>query len=636
MKRKKMNIIRRAGICGALAAALTAGLAGCGAKESAGTAGTEPASASDSRAAGGEETRIAAGADGFQIEGDGASVSGNTVTISRAGTYRLSGDMADGNLLVNAEENDEIRLVFDGFSIASADIAPIYVSQCGSVTVETAAGTENSVTDGRTYEKTEDDESPDAAIFSECDLILEGEGTLTVSGQFQEGIRGKDDVTVTSGTIRIEALNDGLKGKDAVCIEGGTLEITAGDDGIQSDNEKDSDKGFVTVSGGTVTIDAVGKGIQGESRVDISGGKVAVVNSEEGIEALVIEISGGEVDIFAADDGINAAGSSGMAGEPGAAGGSGKAGNLDLAGEAGGGRHPFGGVTEGACITISGGTLRINAGGDAIDSNGDLNIEGGAVYLEGPTSGGDGILDFAGNGSMTGGILAGTGSAGMMQLFEGDENPAMIVVYFEEWQSAGTTVTVADSAGNVLEEVTPEKEFEAFIYSSPELEDGAVYVITAGDGTDAVTQEVTVDGSLTQVGERAGGGFGGRGFGGGGGRRGGAPGEMPDGMPGERPDGAAGEMSDGTPGERPGRAAGEMSDGAAGEQPDGAAGERPDGTPGERPGRFGGERPDGASDEGETGAAGERPARMPGGGGAGDAASESAAGTSGENVAGAA
>ena len=630
MKRKKMNIIRRAGICGALAAALAAGLAGCGAKESAGTAGTEPASASDSMEAGGEETRIAAGADGFQIEGDGASVSGNTVTISRAGIYRLSGDMADGNLLVNAGENDEIRLVFDGFSIASTDTAPIYISQGGSVTVETAAGTENSVMDGRAYEKTEDDESPDAAIFSECDLILEGEGTLTVSGQFQEGIRGKDDVTVTSGTIRIEALNDGLKGKDAVCIEGGTLEITAGDDGIQSDNEKDSDKGFVTVSGGTVTIDAVGKGIQGESRVDISGGYVSVVNSEEGIEALVIEISGGEVDIFAPDDGINAAGSTDAVGNSDAAGSSG------MAGEAGGGRHPFGGVTEGACITISGGTLRINAGGDAIDSNGDLNIEGGAVYLEGPTSGGDGILDFAGNGSMTGGILAGTGSAGMMQLFEGDENQAMIVVYFEERQSAGTTVTVADSAGNVLEEVTPEKEFEAFIYSSPELEDGAMYAITTGDGTDAVTQEVMVDGSLTQVGERTGGGFGGRGFGGGGGRRGGAPGEMPDGMPGERPDGAAGEMPDGTTGERPGRAAGEMSDGAAGEQPDGAAGERPDGTPGERPGRFGGERPDGASDEGETGAAGERPARMPGEAGAGDAASESAAGTSGENVAGAA
>ena len=68
MKRKKMNIIRRAGICGALAAALTAGLAGCGAKESAGTAGTEPASASDSMEAGGEETRIAAGADGLIIE----------------------------------------------------------------------------------------------------------------------------------------------------------------------------------------------------------------------------------------------------------------------------------------------------------------------------------------------------------------------------------------------------------------------------------------------------------------------------------------------------------------------------------------------------------------------------------------
>ena len=65
------------------------------------------------------------------------------------------------------------------------------------------------------------------------------------------------------------------------------------------------------------------------------------------------------------------------------------------------------GVTEGAYIRISGGDVKINASGDGIDSNGDLYLEGGTVLVEGPAGGGDGALDYDGEGSISGGTMIG-------------------------------------------------------------------------------------------------------------------------------------------------------------------------------------------------------------------------------------
>lgn len=412
-----------------------------GIQEAAGTQDTKRTDA-DSSFGDGEETRITGNGTTVAIEGTGAAADGANVTISSSGTYRLTGNITGGGVVVDAGKEDEVCLILDGVSITSADYSAIYASQSGLLTIVLEDRTENRVSDGNTYTypQTGEDE-PDAAIFSKDDVVFEGNGMLTVSGNYMNGIRGKDRLTINSGTYVIEAAEDGVKGKDAVEVNGGEITITAGSDGIQSNNNGEEDKGYVRITGGTIQI-----------------------NSE--------------------DDGINAARGADTSGDPNAAGGS------------------FG-ATEGAYIRITGGNVKINASGDGIDSNGDLYLEGGTVLAEGPAEGGNGALDYNGTGTISGGTILAVGSAGMFQTFSESSSQPMLMVYFDEMQDAGTTISIKDGLGNQLTETEISKPFEALLFSSPELKSGETYYIEAGEQD----IQMTVDGILNQYGTPSSGGF---------------------------------------------------------------------------------------------------------------------------------
>lgn len=60
------------------------------------------------------------------------------------------------------------------------------------------------------------------------------------------------------------------------------------------------------------------------------------------------------------------------------------------------------------------------AGGVGIDSNGDLNVSGGEIYVSGPTSDGDSALDYDGAATVTGGTIVAAGYSGMAQNFGSD------------------------------------------------------------------------------------------------------------------------------------------------------------------------------------------------------------------------
>ena len=62
---------------------------------------------------------------------------------------------------------------------------------------------------------------------------------------------------------------------------------------------------------------------------------------------------------------------------------------------------------------ISGGVISVSASGDGVDVNGDLEMSGGELYVNGPESGGDGALDYDGSFTLTGGTVVAVGSAGM-------------------------------------------------------------------------------------------------------------------------------------------------------------------------------------------------------------------------------
>lgn len=296
------------------------------------------------------------------VNGSGATVSGSRVTITAAGAYGISGDLSDGQILVDTQDAEKVTLILNGADIACSTSAPIFVVNAEKVVITLAEGTQNSVTDGKTYlyaDPTSDE--PSAAIFSNDDLTINGAGSLTVSANYKNGIQSKDDLKITGGNITVTAVSDGLKGKDSITIKNGAITVDAGGDGLQSTNAEEAERGYISIEGGTLAITAALDGIQAETNLLVSGGDITIT-------------SGG-----------GSGNSSASAGNPGNTWGAwGGKGNTST-----GNTTPSAkGLKAGVDLIMDGGTLNINSSDDALHANGSLTINGGVIEM---TSGDDGI-----------------------------------------------------------------------------------------------------------------------------------------------------------------------------------------------------------------------------------------------------
>ena len=235
---------------------------------------------------------------------DGVTVEDDTLTITKAGTYKLSGEY-QGQIKVETADSDAVRLVLDNANITNSSGAALNVVNADEVILYSASGTTNTISDGADYTATGEDD-PDAVVYSKADLTIAGEGTLKVNGNHEDGIHTSDGLVIASGTLEVNAANTGIKGKDYVDILGGTINVTAQQDGIKSTNDTDEGKGWTRLSNGTVTVNAGDDGFKASRVVEISGGSLTVEQSDEGIEAQYINVSGGDVNVTSADDGMNA------------------------------------------------------------------------------------------------------------------------------------------------------------------------------------------------------------------------------------------------------------------------------------------------------------------------------------------
>ena len=188
--------------------------------------------------------------DTIAFEGSGATVENSVVTITAAGRYRISGTLNDGQVIVDTEEEDTVFLLFNGIEIHSSTSTPIYVRNAEKVVITLVEGTENVVTDGDSYVFAEEDDEPNAAIFSNDDLTINGSGSLTVNANYRHGIASDDDLKIVSGIITVNAVRDGIKGRDSISVRDGTIMVQAGADALQADNDEDADKGYILIEGG--------------------------------------------------------------------------------------------------------------------------------------------------------------------------------------------------------------------------------------------------------------------------------------------------------------------------------------------------------------------------------------------------
>jgi len=203
---------------------------------------------------------------------DVATVSGSKVTLRSAGTYEISGSLTDGQIVVNANNNGNVRLILNGVNIKCSSGAPIYIKDADKALINLADGTVNTLTDGISY-VTDESGEPDAALFSDTELVIYGEGSLNVNANYNDGISSDDGLVIKSGTISVKAADDGIRGKDFLIIHDGNITVNSTGDALKSDNETDSSKGYVTINSGTLNLTATaGDAIDAASNLTVNGG----------------------------------------------------------------------------------------------------------------------------------------------------------------------------------------------------------------------------------------------------------------------------------------------------------------------------------------------------------------------------
>ena len=328
----------------------------------------------------------------IEVEGKNVTVEGTTATITASGVYEIDGTLSNGSILVDVDKDKDkemVNIVFNGVNITNSSSSPFMVKGAKDVRIFTAKDTQNTLTDGSNYNiATDDPAKPDAAsaLYSKSDLLLAGEGTLTVNGNCNDAVTSKDDLDINGGTIIVNAKDDGIRGKDSVVIRNGNITVTSGGDGIKSDNTTKLDLKNVQ-DDGTVINDAAYENIKGY--IKIKGGSVKVTATNgDGIHAIsYVEINGCTVDITSGGGHIINASSSSGGGFPG--GGGGSAQNYD-------GETSLKGIkasipdtvtgyadlnTSVVYIKISGGTININSRDDGIHSGGLVYIKGGNIEI---------------------------------------------------------------------------------------------------------------------------------------------------------------------------------------------------------------------------------------------------------------
>ena len=401
---------------------------------------------------------------GASIKGSGAEVKEGIITITSAGVYVLSGKLDNGQVIVDVQNKGIVRLVLNGAEISSLDNAPIYVKNAGKTIITLQDGTENAVSDGASYKlEIAASEEPNSAIFSKDSLTINGNGALTVHGNYNNGITSRDDLKITGGNIKIYSADDALLGRDMVAIKGGSLVIEAGGDGIRSSNDSDASKGLIAIESGSFDIKAGKDGIQAEASLLINDGafNISSGGGNANAKARVEEKGPGQ---RGTPEGMTSATPNANA-VPDA--------NTTAAAE----EESTKAIKASKDIAINGGTFNIDSADDAIHGNSNVAIAGGDITI---AAGDDGI-----HADMT--ILVAGGKINIVKSYEGVEG-AEIAISAGELHITSSDDGINVSGGNDGSSVNGragQNSFSTTSNSNLNISGGYVVVDSEGDGLDS-------------------------------------------------------------------------------------------------------------------------------------------------------
>ena len=225
-------------------------------------------------------TQITLNGDEVSVFGGGAYAFDGNVMITGKGKYVISGTLADGSVIVDADSSAKIWIMLDGVDITCSTGACFGVEQADKVFLSLAEGSENRLTTlGFSAENLT--AGMDGAVFSRDDLTINGTGSLTVTAGEESGIVCNDELIFTGGTVTVDAAADALHVNDNLRIMEAKLNLKAGDDGISLTGLESE----LYWASGTLTATASGDGINAENNIRILDGSLTLEAGDDGISS---------------------------------------------------------------------------------------------------------------------------------------------------------------------------------------------------------------------------------------------------------------------------------------------------------------------------------------------------------------
>lgn len=445
-----------------------------------------------------------------------AEVNGAHVVVgsSSGGVHYILSGTSDNGSFKTTNDEKKIKVTLNGLTLSNPSGAVINNQSHKSFYLVLGDGTDNTLTDGTTYD-TLDDEDMKGTIFSEGQILLSGNGRLFVNANCKNGVASDDYVLFRPGNVVhiTSTAGNGVKANDGVIIRGGVLNVGVSDGGSKGINsegyinveggrtvvittgsaiiEDDDTKScagmksdsMLTISAGTVLLKSTGaggKGIGCDTDILISGGETTVVttgsqyvsgrydSSPKGIKGdSSVVVSGGDV-IVSCSGGEGAEGIESKSILT-VSGGNVVVSSYDDA------------LNASSRINISGGRLFANASSnDAVDSNGTLYISGGVVIALGTTTP-EGPFDCDNSTfSVTGGTIIGLGGESSVPTTSATTQP--VVMLGGKSYTKGTYMALTDDSGVGLFSFYLPRNYSSsvLVVSSPDIQIGNTYNILSG------------------------------------------------------------------------------------------------------------------------------------------------------------
>lgn len=203
------------------------------------------------------------------------------VILAEGGDIRLSGSL-EGQVIVDAEEDELVHLYLEGVEITSPNGPAIQIREAAKTIVTLVSDTENVLSDSPDY--TGYEEMP-ACFYSVCDLTINGDGALRVFGYHEDGIRGKDRIKVLDGALSVQAKGDGIRGNDGIYMQNASVDIESEKNGLRTANQGANDRGVIEINGGAISVIAGQNGVSAASDLYLYGGRCSVNAVEEKLRA---------------------------------------------------------------------------------------------------------------------------------------------------------------------------------------------------------------------------------------------------------------------------------------------------------------------------------------------------------------